>query len=215
MYKRVAKKKSLTSRQRAEKLINDVRKKLKSKYKFATRLVGSAQWGTIIEDIDGTYDLDYQILLTKNSKKFKENRLANATNIKNDFYNSFQSCVKQDERLENSTTAITLINREAKYSIDFVIIKYVSDPTQIIRRNNTKENPCKNSFSWNTLPNFNKAYMRFKSLNGEEKRDLIENFVIPKKYKEKQKDESDPKKLSSCQLFIREVNNYVSKKSVT
>ena len=73
MFKRVTKKQCAIARQRANALLHDVQKALKDKYKFAVRLVGSGAWGTMIEDENGEYDLDYQLLLSKNSRLHKQN----------------------------------------------------------------------------------------------------------------------------------------------
>ena len=42
-FKRISKKKCKIARQRALKIIQEVRKKLKSQYRFADRLVGSGK----------------------------------------------------------------------------------------------------------------------------------------------------------------------------
>lgn len=58
----------------------------------------------------------------------------------------------------------------------------------------------------------NDAFLKFKELSPNEKKDLIENYIIEAKVKEIKKNKGDPTKLSSTEVFIREVNNYVSKK---
>ena len=209
-YKRVTKKQSKIARHRAHNILNELHKVLKNNYIFSIKLVGSAAWGTIIEDQNGEYDLDYQILLTKKSKEYKENGFNNPTKIKQDFLTAFNKIKANGEVFQSSTTAITLINKNGKpYHVDFVIIKTVPDNNLIIRRNNKKETPSYNEYTWNELPKFNEAYDTFKSLMPKEKQDLIENYVIPRKYKEKQKQEGDSSKVSSSQAFIEEVNNYI------
>ena len=210
MFKRVTKKQCAIARQRAHALLHDVQKALNKKYKFAVRLVGSGAWGTMIEDGKGEYDFDYQMLLSKNSLLYKKNGdFPNPTEIKNDFISGFEKCLKGKEKIENSTTAITLTNEDGKpYHIDFVIIKTLPENNFIIRRNNKKESPQRNEFTWDELPQWNEAYSYFKSLSPNEKRHLIEKIIIPKKQKEKSKPENDASKISSSELFIREVNNY-------
>ena len=210
MFKRVTKKKCSIARQRANALLNDVQKTLKNQYIFDKRLVGSGAWGTMIEDEKGEYDLDYQMLLSKNSPLYKKNQdFPNPTTIKQDFISAFEKCLKGEERIENSTTAITLINVDDKpYHIDFVIIKTLPENSLIIRRNNKKETLYQNEFTWNELSKWNDAYKYFKSLPPKEKQYLIEEIIIPKKQKEKAKAKDDPTKISSASLFIREVNNY-------
>lgn len=210
IVKRVSKKKCFIARQRAVKIIHDVRKLLREKYVFAWRMVGSGAWGTMIEDQNGEYDLDYQLLLTRKSKAYKDNKLSDPTAIKNEFISAFNRVLKGKEKIENSTTAITLINEDGKpYHIDFVIIRLYPENTEIIRRNNRKETPSYNEFTWNQLPGWNEAYDRFRQLPIEEKRYLVDEVIIPMKALEKAKSETDPSKLSSSALFVREVNNYV------
>lgn len=210
MFKRVTKKQCSIARQRADVLLRDVQKKLKDKYKFAVRMVGSGAWGTMIEDDKGEFDLDYQILLSKNSPVYKKNNaFSTPTEIKNEFYSAFKKCLKGKEDIENSTTAITLINKDGKpYHIDIVIIRTLPENNFIIRRNNKKETPQHNEFTWNKLPKWKDAYNYFRSLPPKEKQYLIEKIIIPKKQIEKAKAENDPSKISSSELFVREVNNY-------
>ena len=210
MFKRVTRKQCAIARQRANALIRDVQQKLKEKYKFAVRMVGSGAWGTMIEDDKGEYDLDYQILLSKNSPLHKKNGdFPNPTEIKDNFISAFTKCLKGKENIENSTTAITLINKDDKaYHIDFVIIKVLPDNNLIIRRNNKRETPQRNEFTWNELPKWNDAYDYFRRLPPREKQYLIEEIIIPKKQTEKAKAENNPSKISSSALFVREVNNY-------
>jgi len=212
LYKRITKKQCSIARQRATVIIDDIQKLLKDEYTFAWRIVGSGAWGTMVEDENGEYDLDYQLLLTKKSKAYKENAFSDPTYIKNDFISAFNRVLKGKEKIQNSTTAITLINEDVKpYHIDFVIIKLLPENNEIIRRNNKKETPQHNEFTWNELSKWNEAYTKFKGLSAHEKQDLIENYIIPKKAIEKAKNENDPTKISSSALFIREVNNYVCK----
>ena len=76
------------------------------------------------------------------------------------------------------------------------------------KRNNKKEVPSKNEFTWNELPQLSEAYIKFKDLSPNDKRDLIENHIIPAKCREKSKSDNDETKISSVQVFVREVNNY-------
>lgn len=210
MYERVTRKECAIARQRAAAILRDVQIELNEKYKFATRLVGSGAWGTMIKDENGEYDLDYQMLLTKNSPVFKEEGdFPKPTELKTDFITAFNNCKKGEEKIENSKTAITLVNKDNKpFHIDFVIIKTLPENNLIIRRNNKAETPQRNEFTWNELPEWNDAYSYFKSLPVNEKKHLIEDIIIPKKQKEKAKPENDETKISSAALFVREVNNY-------
>lgn len=211
---RVTKKQSSEAREFAKKVMNYLHNKLSDKYTFAERLVGSAQWNTILKDNNSFWDIDYQLLLTSNSEEYLKNGLKNATKIKNDFFNCLNEVFRNNRnfRVENSSTAVTLINLKDKYSYDFVIIRLFPENKEIIRRNN-KRNSSINEFTWNQLPKFNDAYKKLDKLSPMKKQDLIENHILPRKIIEKQKNENDPTKKSSCEVFIEEVNNYVRKRN--
>ena len=68
MVKIVTKKASSEARQRADRIIHDVRKLLGKEYIFFCRPIGSQTRRCIVQDKNGKYDLDYQIVLTQNSK---------------------------------------------------------------------------------------------------------------------------------------------------
>jgi hypothetical protein len=204
--KRVSKNNSKKARERSEKLIKEVRKYLKKKYKFDSRLVGSSKRNTIVQVNGKPYDLDYQCILTKNSKKLNEL----PTVIKNDFFEAFKLKKSKNEKVQNSTTAVTVEhynNEKLEFSFDFVIIKDKDNPTQIIRRNNKSETPQVNEFTWNELPNSDEVFKKFNNFSGDQKR-VVCDRTIENKCKEKQKEESDSSKISSCKLFHMEVNNY-------
>lgn len=212
MAKRLTRRKQKSIRNVAHNIINYLHKELKGNYVFTQRIVGSGTLGTMLIDDNGDYDIDYQILLTRNSK----HDLSNATKIKNDFYEKLQSYKDKnhkDVKVENSTTAITYkcLSNGQNFHIDFVIIKTYSENYFIIRRNNKKETITKNEFTWNELPKYNDAYKIFKSWNNSKKMQFID-YLIPMKIKEKQKDENDTTKISSSKLFIREVHNFENRK---
>ena len=207
---RVTKRQSSAARVFATELIKKLHKALKDKYKFNVRLVGSAKWNTILKVPGELWDVDYQLLLTHNSKIYKENKSFDPTKTKNDFFNYFNQLFnkKNGFKVQNSTTSITVINENSKYSIDFVIIK---DENQIVRRNNNDKSGH-NMFTWNTLPSYSKAYENFSALSPDEKVNLIENVILPRKVKEKAKSNNDITRKSSYEIFIEEVNNYVARK---
>ena len=207
---RVTKKESSLARQFANNLFECLHKEMKEKYRFETKLVGSAIWNTILKEKGKPWDLDYQILLTNNSKDYKKNGFNNPTKIKEDFFNWFNNHFKNKKGyiVQNSTTAITVINKNSNYSYDFVIIK---DRNQIIRRNNN-DHTGRNLYTWNKLRKYNDAFLMFDSFSPNEKKIVIEKYILPRKIKEKAKSENDPTKRSSCEAFIEEVNNYAIRK---
>lgn len=205
--KLITHKESKEARQRAAKLISDVRKhkNIKGHYKFTEQPIGSGKRRCIIKDANGKYDLDYQIILTRNSEQGD----SNPTKIKADFFQAFTDCKKTNEKVENSTTVVTVRSSKTqgefdayheKFSFDFVIISI--DEYKRIKRNGP------NQFTWVELPSKNSyIYEKFNSLTKQEQRFLLEEYVIPRVIEEKNKHESD--RISSAHIFFEEVNNRV------
>ena len=196
------------ARQRAYKLVRDLRKhsKIYKLYRFNVKLIGSQKRRCVIQDSDGKYDLDYQIVLTKNCKGSLK-----PTDIKKAFFRAFTDCANKNEKVEDSTTVVTVRCSKSnssfdaskeKFSFDFVIIDCIE--TKRIRRNGD------NKYTWVELPNKNTyIYDRFNRLDGNTQRKLLEEFVIPKVIEEKKKHESIRK--ASIDIFYEGVNNFYSK----
>ncbi len=207
---RVSKNKQRPARQRAEALISAVREELGGKYVFRHLLAGSAAWGTAIKGPDGTYDLDYQLIITNNSPDFEKNVLRNPSKVKNEFFEAFTRRKKKSERLENSTTAITLRSRAESvvFSIDFVLITSKGDEDLIIRR---KKNSPEGGYTWNPLPTrLEDRYRFFRKLPPEEKMVIVER-TIEKKCRNKRNPNS---KISSSQIFLQEIWDYEQGKRI-
>lgn len=198
---RITKKEQKIARTRADKILRNVQSIIRGDgYRFTWRIVGSGCWGTMIKDSEEKYDLDYQILLTNNSKCIQEE--TPPKEIKDVFYQAFSSSKNHDEKIANSTTAITLTNSIESgkhFSIDFVIIRPDSD--EIIRRNG------QDHYTWNKLPhNFTKTYSTFKNANPELKKEIVDK-TIKRKCLEKKKPENE--RVSSSVIFIEEINKHV------
>lgn len=194
------------ARARAQKLIHDVRKhpSIHKHYKFILRPIGSQNRRCVVKDNHGKYDLDYQIILTKNSKDGD----SNPTAIKKAFLRAFTECRNENEKVEDSTTVVTVRcsknqgkfdTSKEKFSFDFVIISI--DEEKRIRRNGKSE------YTWNELPSRNSyIYERYKRMSGTQQRELLEKYLIPRIIEEKQKDES--LRCPTIDLFYQEVNSY-------
>ena len=74
---RITRKEQKIARTRANRLMCDLRRKLKGTYKMTFRIVGSGCWGTMVKDSEGKYDLDYQIIITRNSKDYESSVIKN------------------------------------------------------------------------------------------------------------------------------------------
>lgn len=193
------------ARARANKLIRVVRKhnKIHKIYKFNIKQIGSQKRRCVIQDSNGKYDLDYQIVLTHNCKGSLK-----PTDIKKAFLCAFTECTNKNEKVEDSTTVVTIRCSKnnnkfdadlEKFSFDFVII----DPTESLRiRRNGKD-----QYTWVELPSKNTyIYERFNRLDGNTQRQLLEECVIPLVIKEKNKEESIRK--PTIDIFYEGVNNF-------
>ena len=197
---------SKEARQRAHKLIEDVRKHIKidGHYKFFCKIIGSRKRRCIVKDDNGKYDLDFQIVLTKNSKDGD----SDPTQIKKDFLSAFTDCRNKGERVEDSTTVVTVRCSKSqecfessleKFSFDFVIISI--DEEKRIRRNGQSQ------YTWVELPSKNSyIYDRFNKLSLPQKDELLKEYMLPKIIIEKAKPEDQ--RMASIEIFYQEVNNY-------
>ena len=196
------------ARARANKLIHDVRKhkKIHKLYKFNIKLIGSQKRRCVIQDSNGKYDLDYQIVLTHNCKGSLK-----PTDIKKAFLCAFTECANKNEKAEDSTTVVTVRCSKSnnkfdadleKFSFDFVIIDHTESLR--IRRNG------KDQYTWVELPSKNTyIYQRFNNLCGNAQRELLEEFVIPRVIEEKKKHDSIRK--PTIDIFYEGVNNFYNK----
>ena len=197
---------SKEARQRAHKLIEDVRKhkKIDGHYKFFCKIIGSRKRRCIVKDDNGKYDLDFQIVLTKNSKDGD----GDPTQIKKDFLRAFTDLKNKGEKVEDSTTVVTVRCSKGqecfeasleKFSFDFVIISI--DEEKRIRRNGPSQ------YTWVELPSKNSyIYDRFNKLSLPQKDELLKEYMLPKIKIEKAKPEDQ--RMASIEIFYQEVNNY-------
>lgn len=194
------------ARQRAHKLIEDVRKhkKIDGHYKFYCKIIGSRKRRCIVKDDNGKYDLDFQIVLTKNSKEGD----CDPTQIKKDVLRAFTDCRNKGERVEDSTTVVTVRCSKSqegfeasleKFSFDFVIISI--DEEKRIKRNGPSQ------YTWVELPSKNSyIYDRFNKLSLPQKDVLLKGYMLPKIKIKKAKPEDQRR--ASIEIFYQEVNNY-------
>lgn len=204
MIKLITRKNSSEARQRADKIIHDVHKKLGKEYVFFCRPIGSQTRRCIIQDESGKYDLDFQIILTKNSKKDLD-----PTQIKRKFLQIFQAVKNKNEKVEDSTTVVTVrcskdshefSPESEKFSFDFVIIS--PDEKFRIKRNGN------NQYTWTELPTrYDETYKKYKRMNMEQQKNFLENCLLPKISIEKRKDVSQRR--ATVDIFLEEVNNYM------
>ena len=172
------------------------------------RIAGSGCWGTMVKRPDGSYDLDYQIFITHNSKDFENIVIKHPEIVKNDIRAAFDNLKNKGESFKDSTTAITLINKNESvhYSIDFVIITDIDGKSNIIRQDKKSRPP---RYFWNELPSrYNESYAFFKQLDWRGKKEIVDKVII-RKCQEMHKQIPDK---SSSELLIEEINNHVRKR---
>ena len=199
----VTKKQRTLANTRALKIIRELQKKLRPKYRIDPRLVGSAHYNAVVCDDKGIYDMDYQLILTCNCKCF------DAEIVRKNFLTAFNAIKNNNEKVENSTSVITVrisdnegqfTAEKEKFSFDFAIIMEDDKASYIIRRNSDKK------YVWDILPSRNSyIYRKFYSLKNKSQNEIIDKVVKRKiAEKEKPKDQRVP----SSVIFFEEVNNY-------
>lgn len=207
MIRFVSKKERKVANARALKIVRELQKRLKPKYRIDPRLVGSARYNAVVCDDNGVYDMDYQFILTCNCKCF------DADTVRKDFFAVFNAIKNTNEKVENSTSVITVRVSDnsgkftadnERFSFDFAIVMEDNADSYITRRNQD------NKYVWNKLPNRNSCtYQRFRSLDYRAQNSIIDK-VVERKIKEK--DKPKDQRIASCTIFIEEVNNYGRKR---
>lgn len=205
MTKNVTKKEREVANERATKIVRAIQKYLAPKYRINPRLVGSAKYNAVICDENGIYDMDYQLVLTNNCRC----DTFDADVIRQDFFKAFNAVKNKNQKVENSTSVITVrvSNNNGKFnkddeifSFDFAIIIENNQGSFITRRN---EN---NHYVWNKLPSKNSyIYETYFSLNYSDQKTIIDR-VISRKIKEKAKPKDN--RIPSSVIFMEEINNF-------
>ena len=207
---RITRREQKIARTRANCLLQEMRKLLRDRYRMTFRIAGSGYWGTMVKRPDGSYDLDYQIFITHNSKDYEKSVKGDPKKVKNDIRNAFNKLRNKGESFHDSTTAITLTNEtdSVHYTIDFVIVTDFDGKSNIIRQNKDLSPPV---YTWNELPHkYEGSYRYFKNLTYEEKRTIVDK-VIKRKCQEIRKQKPDK---SSSEILIEEINNHAHGKGI-
>lgn len=205
MIKFVSRNERKIANARATKIVRAIQEYLAPEYKINPRLVGSAKYNAVICDDDDIYDMDYQLVLTHNCQCEKYD----ADVIRKDFFNAFNAIKNKNERVENSTSVITVrvSNNNGKFdvnyeifSFDFAIIIENNEGAFITRRD------ADNHYVWNKLPSKNSyIYETYYSLNYSAQKIIIDR-VVSRKIKEKAK--PNDKRIPSSVIFMEEVNKF-------
>ncbi len=149
MIEFVSRKERKVANARALKIVRELQKRLEPKYRIDPRLVGSARYNAVVCDDNGVYDMDYQLILTCNCKCF------DADIVRKDFFVAFNAIKNANEKVENSTSVITVRVSDnsgkftadnERFSFDFAIVMEDNAVSYITRRSQD------NKYVWNRLP---------------------------------------------------------------
>lgn len=219
IFKRVNRKESKIARMEFDSIIKELRQLLKYEYKFYIRINGSARYNCIITDSNGQYDLDYKLILTRNCKS--ANYPNSPTLIKNDFFKKLEIILKKRSfdkikySIQKSTSVLTIIRtdynqRTFSYDICIIMENTGDSPKYSYIARNSQGNDLDggNSYTWCILKNYHEAYDKFKYMHYLDKNKLIEEFILPSKQFNKKLPLNDPRKKTSENIFIEEVNKY-------
>ncbi len=198
--KYVSKNNSKIATTRANKIIKDMRKVLDKGYKFEVKAVGSNVTRTTVKTQNEYFDVDYQLILTNNSVNINK-----PTIVREDFLKAIKEGENKGERIEQSTSCITVVAYENGYEIDFPIIRKIDNKKQIARRNNKSETPHKNEYSWEKCKDFTKAHVTYNGFSSEMK-EKVKQEVIKNKCSEKSKLKGDRK--LSIHIYSEVVEKY-------
>jgi len=196
-------------------IIKEVRELLKGKYKFIIKSSGSDKYNFNIRNSNGEYDLDYLMILTKNSES--EYYPKNPTKIRNEIFEAFQKVVEikkyQTYNTEESTSVITLIKMDKNkrtWSYDICIIKELSNNKDAnmenIVRNSQGNNNGGKAYAWNQLGPINKGEKWFQKLKSEKRKEIVDKIIEKKKLSKELGDKDDPKYKTTSQIFLEVYN---------
>lgn len=175
---------------------DNIKKESKDDFSICFSLVGSSKRNMILvrEDIsDPAFDFDYQLLIMKN----KNDKSAEKT--KKYFLKLFQQEFSSTEwSVQDSTSAITIKNKNENYSYDVAIMEQNLQTLKTSILKHYKENND-HTYTWEEVSEYKVHKENLKKVKGSnlwsELRDI---------YKEKKENDSETK---SYLLFIESVND--------
>ena len=184
-----------------DNIIFKIRKDIKREgITFTHNLVGSGKRNLIVRHPTKGCDLDYQILLQKNSKALSPKDIKDRFRI---LFNKYKPSGYSD--CEDSTSALTMKRKDTKlskivFSYDIVILRD-RDCLEIIRRS------APNEYVWNKLKMMNGFNMRLKQICSSQMWNELRNRYYKKKIKQ-MNGETDKKSFQLLNEAVNEVLNY-------
>lgn len=188
-----------------KKIFMDVAKEViklakKDGFSICFSLVGSSKRNMILvgdNKFNFPFDFDYQLLIMKdkNDKSVKE--------TKDYFLNSFREKFLNEDweidwNIQDSTSAITIKNKEENYSYDVVIMKPNPKTLKANILKHYKDNN-NHTYSWEEIPEYKAHKEHLRQINGPELWSKLRDI-----YKDKKETDTQTK---SYLLFIESVND--------
>lgn len=104
-------------------VLHDVQRDIKSYFTFDIRLIGSGEKRLVLQNGNGSFDLDYNLII----KKDKQDMINNPEQIKKIFIASFNNILKRyiknfqkfDERSVKNSTSVITVNLKNNNDVDF------------------------------------------------------------------------------------------------
>ncbi len=196
--------------------VNKVHKVLKKDYglTFQVTPIGSGSRNMVVKKCNfSEFDLDYQIKISKHKKV----NIDNAKKIKQIFKDAFDnnkptgfSCC------EDSTQALTTINKSMHYSFDIIITIIKENGDFCILYNNKNRNSANNKdYEWQIKKDMNKHKENFDKIEGPAMwNDLRESYLNKKHTYSSITDKNDPKYKHSYQILNEAVNETLKKYNI-
>ncbi len=216
MFKLLTNEETKVARNEFIQIIKEVRELLNRKYKFIIKSAGSDKYNFNIKNSNGEYDLDYLMILTKNSES--ESYPKNPTKIRNEIFKVFQDVIQrkkyQTYNTEESTSVITLIKmnqNKRKWSYDICITKEFSNNKDanmeiIVRNSQGNDNDGGNTYTWNQLGLINKGEKWFDNLKPEKRKEIVDEIIKKKIQSKKISNKNDSQYKTTSQIFLEVYN---------
>ena len=177
MEKYVSRRECRPYREAFEKVLASVRAAMRKEgVTFTCNLVGSGKRNLIVRHPQKGFDLDYQIVIQTNKKKF------NARSLNEKFRLCFDRAKGAGfSPSEDSTSALTIKLKDTKHSrvkfaYDVVLLRKSAVGTEIIRRNN------EGNYVWNTLKDMDDFHDRLEHIwKSVELKERLKNLYWEKK----------------------------------
>lgn len=193
--------------------VKKVQKELKKEkgIHFSLDPIGSGKRNMVVWQCNrNSFDLDYQICLTKLPEELQEHLSKKAKEINQIFKDAFDNYRPAGfSYCDDSTQALTTLNIDKRFGYD-VIITYKDDSGLHILYNKKNTNGANNKDYWwapkSDMTNHRENY--FKVINSKHRKEL-KDLYLNKRHSHK--DDVEPNKKKSYQILNESVNEIIKK----